>query len=273
MEEQPWQVGPFAIPASQNAAIAPGRFPVVLLSHGGGKSGGSPLLLRDLSANLARHGFIVVAPFHGKTRFPGRALQIKAAFFAMMADPRFTPHAVPEKLGMLGFSLGGAVALDVAGGVPNFRQLAAYCSAHPWDIQSCNAGPGDDSNAAGAAQTQPAAGALTPLHLPVKALVLLDPFAVLFDREGLKLVNMPVLLFRPKQSKQGEENTIVLVTALPQVPTLRYVPGGHFIFADICAQALRTEAPEVCDDPQGVDRAAVHAEVEAQTVKFFHDNL
>ncbi|WP_395024606.1 hypothetical protein [Comamonas odontotermitis] len=32
--EVPWQAGPFRIAASQDASVAPGQFPVVLLSHG-----------------------------------------------------------------------------------------------------------------------------------------------------------------------------------------------------------------------------------------------
>jgi predicted dienelactone hydrolase len=123
-KEVPWQAGPFATPASRDAAVASGRFPVVLLSHGGGQTGGSPLLLRALSAYLARKGFIVVAPFHGKTRLLARPFQVKAAFDAIMADPRFKQHAIPDKLGMLGFSLGGAVALGISGGIPNFKELA-----------------------------------------------------------------------------------------------------------------------------------------------------
>jgi predicted dienelactone hydrolase len=239
-EEVPWQAGPFATPASRDAAIAPGQFPVVLLSHGGGQTGSSPLLLRELSAYLARQGFIVVAPFHGKTRLLVRTRQVKAALDAMMADPRFKPHAASDKLGMLGFSLGGAVALGLSGGIPNFRQLAVYCSAHPDDVQSCSAGPGGDRKAAPAPQAQPPAKAPPIPRLPLKGLVLLDPFDVLFDRDGLTEVNMPVLLIRPKQSKMGEANTRALEAGLPQPPKLEHVPGGHFIFTDICLRRQRS---------------------------------
>nr|WP_294544647.1 hypothetical protein [uncultured Rhodopila sp.] len=48
-----WRTGPFAIPASRDAAIASGRFPVVLLSHGGGPGWGSPLILTELSSRTS----------------------------------------------------------------------------------------------------------------------------------------------------------------------------------------------------------------------------
>jgi predicted dienelactone hydrolase len=35
-QKVPWQAGPFQIVGSRDAAIASGRFPIVLLSHGGG---------------------------------------------------------------------------------------------------------------------------------------------------------------------------------------------------------------------------------------------
>jgi predicted dienelactone hydrolase len=273
-EEASWQIGPFTIPANQNATVAPGRFPVVLLSHGGGQTGGSPLLLSGLSARLAREGFIVIAPFHGKTRFLQRPRQVEAALEAVRTDPRFKSHIASDKVGMLGFSLGGAVTLALAGGRPNFQQLAAYCATHSDDVQSCTAGPGGDRNASSSTQkTQPPPSGLTIPHLPLKGLALLDPFAVLFQRDDLAAVSVPVLLFRPKQSRMGEENTRSLAASLPQPPQLQYVPGGHFIFTDICSPALRAEAPGVCVDAEGVDRAATHADVEAEIVKFFRSIL
>lgn len=272
-EEASWQVGPFSIPAHHNAAVASGQFPIVLVSHGGGLTGGSPLLLSSLSARLAREGFIVIAPFHGKTRFLQRTRQVAAAFEAVMADPRFKSHIAAERVGMLGFSLGGAVSLVLAGGTPNFQHLAAYCATHSNDMQSCNAGPGGDSNAGSSAQTQPPSSARTAPRLSLKGLVLLDPLAVLFQRDDLTAVSMPVLLFRPKQSDLGEENTRTLSAGLPQAPQFQYVPGGHFIFTDICSPALRTQAPEVCMDAQDVDRAATHADVEAEITQFFRGAL
>ena len=272
-EEASWQIGLFSIPSSHNATVATGQFPVVLLSHGGGQTGGSPFLLSGLSARLAREGFIVIAPFHGKTRFWQRTRQVEAALEAVRDDPRFKSHIALDRVGMLGFSLGGAVTLASAGGTPNFDHIAVYCATHSDDVQSCNAGPGGDGNAGLSTQTQPPSRGLMIPRLPLKGLVLLDPFAVLFQRDDLTAVNMPVLLFRPKQSKLGEENTRMLVANLPQPPQLQYLPGGHFIFADICSPRLQAEAPEVCVDAQGVDRALAHAIAEAGIVKFFRSNL
>jgi predicted dienelactone hydrolase len=275
-EELPWETDSYPIPASHDAAIAAGHFPIVLLAHGGGVTGGKPWVLSELSADLARRGFVIVAPFHGTTGLLGRTFQIRLALDAVLADPRFKSHADPTRLGMLGFSLGTAVTLILAGATPDFAHLDSYCEAHPVDVMSCDHAPGG-----GGRKTTPVpwwAFWVRPppsaAPLPLKAIVLLDPFGVLFPRERLTSVTMPVLLFRPDHSElPGEENTAGFATALPRPPLYQTVPGGHFIFVDVCTSALQARAPEACRDPSGVDRAAVHAGVEAHLAKFFHDNL
>jgi hypothetical protein len=113
-----------------------------------------------------------------------------------------------------------------------------------------------------------------PEPLPLKALVLLDPFAVLFPRDHLTSVTMPVLLFRPDQSElPGEGNAVGLASALPRRPQYQTIPGSHFIFLNVCTSALRAAAPEACQDAPGVDRVAVHAAIEAQIIRFFRDSL
>ena len=51
------------------------------------------------------------------------------------------------------------------------------------------------------------------------------------------------------------------------------IRGTHFIFAGMCPPGLQAAAPEVCTDPPDVDRATVHAAVEAQVVRFLKDNM
>jgi predicted dienelactone hydrolase len=184
--EAPWDTNGFSIPATHDASIAPGPFPIVLLSHGGGVGGGNPLILRELSSALARHGFVVVAPFHGTSRLLQRPFQVREAIDQVTADPRFKSHVDPARLGMIGFSLGAAVTLMLAGATPDFAHLDAYCDAHPTDAMSCDHAPGGGGRRTAA----PLAGVSIPLPppLPLKAIVLLDPFGALFSRDHLTAV-------------------------------------------------------------------------------------
>lgn len=272
VDESPWHAGPFTMPATRNAPAAEGKFPLLLLSHGGGLSGGTPLLLRELAANLARRGFVVVAPFHGKAGLQARTRQMSGALDAVLADPRLGAHIDASKIGMVGFSLGTAVTLQLAGAVPNPAHLAAYCAGHAQDVMSCAHAP--DGRNAPAPPVTDAGGVAPSLAPPLKAIALLDPYAVLFRRPELKAVTMPVLIFRPEQSElPAEPNVVALTSSLPHPPDVRTIPGGHFVFADVCPDDLKSTNADVCGDPPGVDRAAAHRAVEVQLSDFFRQRL
>jgi predicted dienelactone hydrolase len=130
--EAPFEAGPFTIHASLDAPIAPAKaFPVLLFSHGNGR-GGSPLHERDLITSLARQGFIVIAPFHSGTRpLRDRPRQLHKALDQVLADQRFAAQADRSRLGIVGYSFGGAVALIAAGATPDFAHLVSYCRGAP----------------------------------------------------------------------------------------------------------------------------------------------
>ena len=274
--EVPSQDGPFNIAASRDAPIATGApFPIVLFSHGGGRTltaGGSPLPHAALLTSLAREGFVVVAPFHPGSKRPREALedrprQIHKALNAMLTDPRFATHADPNRVGMMGFSYGGAVALMVAGAIPDLAHLAAYCRDRTDDPKACDGVPTDGSLAN-------VVGKRSPDALAMKALVLMEPWGALFDRNGLTFVAMPTLLYRAEGSDlKAEGNIFALAAALPDSPRQETVPGGHFIFVDPCPPALEAEAPAICKDAPGVDRAAVHRRIEVEIGDFLRRNL
>ncbi len=271
-DEEPWQLGVVPMPATRDAAVAAGRFPVVLLSHGGGASGGSPLMLRALSVALARQGMIVVAPFHGPLlrTLVTRPRQTAEALQVLLADERFAPHADPARVGMVGFSLGGGIALLVAGGRVDMAHWAAYCTDHHEDYRACSGVPSGVPSGSEAAE----AGVLPAApSLPLKALVLLDPFGAVFTRDSLSSVVMPVLILHPVGSDLSESgNAEAVAEALPNVPQYERIAGTHFIFADSCI-GLPEQSADWCQDPPGVDRAAVHAQVEAMIVAFLRGAL
>jgi predicted dienelactone hydrolase len=268
--EADMSVGPFVLAARENAAIAAGqRFPIVLFSHGNGRGAGNALLHRDLLLHLAREGFIAVAPSHPATPqpFAARPRQIREALDALLADASFADHADRERIGVIGYSFGGAVALIAAGAPANLAQLSRYCREHADDARACGGIATDGALADATARRSPDA-------LDVKALVLLEPYGALFDRGGLESVTIPVLLYRALQSDlRAEGNVLALATNLPRPPQLVEVPGGHLVFVDPCPPAMAAEAREACSDPPGVDRSAVHRQIEQQIAAFLHSNL
>lgn len=278
-----WQAGELPVAATRDATIAAGRrFPVVLLSHG---SGGSPLGHRDLATRLARDGFIVVAPTqigdsagHTEGRESGRSLtdrprQAAKALDAALADRRFAEHADPARIGMVGFSAGGYTTLVLAGARPDFARAFAYCRDHGEDRGSC--GNGTSPREESPALSKELAAWQPPMEPRLKAIVLMDPLAMPFDAAALAAVRVPTLLLRPASDDflRAPANAAAVAAGLPQPPRQITVPGSHFVFIDPCPQAMAAKLPALCQDAPGVDRIAIHRQIEGEVSDFLRRNL
>ncbi len=262
--------GPFRLSASRDTPVAAGaRFPVVLFSHGSGRGAGTPLVHRELLLQLARDGFITIAPFYPGISQPflNRPRQIRKALDSVLADPRFSPHADPDRIGMMGFSFGGAVTLISAGAMTNLAHLSAYCRDHPDDPRACDGVPTDGSWAN--APSRKSEHALRP-----KALVLMEPYGAPFERSGLVSLDLPILIYYALQTDlRAEGNALALARALPRQPQQVAVPGSHFVFVDPCPPIVEAQAPQACNDPPGVDRAAIHERLRRAISDFLRANM
>lgn len=278
--EVAWQAPPFKMEATQGAPVAEGRFPVVVLSHG--RQGG-PLSHRELAAHLAREGFIVVAPAHlGDTVgqplatdqsqvLMARPRQAIAALNTALQDARLASHADPARIGMVGFSAGGYTALVLAGAQPDFAHASAYCDKEGREeTGSCASASSPNAEVAERLRTwQP------PSEPRLKAVVLLDPLAIMFSTKGLARVQLPVLLYRPQDDAYmgAQANALALAKGLPAPPTEVVVPGRHFVFVDPCPEAIADQAALICKDPPGVDRPSIHRKLERDIADFLKQTL
>jgi len=147
-KEQPLTIGPQGAPlfeegsSAVDAPVAPGRWPLLLMSHG---NGGSARMMGWLGTALARAGYVVVAVDHpgnngvdpmtdpGSILMWNRADDLAAALAAVQADPVLSPHVDAERLGLVGYSAGGFTALVAAGARPDMGRLIAFCKASPKD--------------------------------------------------------------------------------------------------------------------------------------------
>ena len=112
----------YSYPATRDAAVAAGRFPVVLFSHG---FGGFRTQSTFLTAFLAAKGMIVIAPQHPSrdlsaaltggtfdTEDPQTHLLESLEF--LEADTKFADHVDAERVAAIGHSAGGGTVLAVA---------------------------------------------------------------------------------------------------------------------------------------------------------------
>ena len=260
-----------------NGPVAPGQWPLVVISHG---SGGSNLSHRTLAVHLARNGYVVAMPEHpGDNRRNNQLAGTDAILAQRPADVRFAMNWVfsndlfasslqPEVAAIIGHSSGGYTALAVAGGRPH---------AFPWE---------------------------TPDRKPrrvdvvkddrVRALVLLAPAAVWFLEAGtLSDVRLPILTLT------GEKDDIFEVPGIKKLPDGReiYMPAGHsaiinagvpdkalidhrvvgnaghFSFIGPYPEGMINPLLPPSQDPEGFDRVRFHESMNAEVVTFLNNTL
>jgi predicted dienelactone hydrolase len=145
-QEKPWLIGPPDRPfldggrVARDAALAPapGKFPLILLSHGTGGTTGNMAWLGEA---LAAHGYIAAAVNHPGNNFidgytvPGftlwwlRARDLSAVLDGLFPDPTFGPRIDKARIGAAGHSLGGYTALTLASAITSLDRLAELCRA------------------------------------------------------------------------------------------------------------------------------------------------
>jgi len=267
-------IGPYAIQAREDLPIAPGRHPLVVLSHG---HAGSRWGHHDLAVALAQEGYIVAAVEHAGDSWDdqsafrsdrsliGRPYQVSAVIDAVLADPRLGPLVDPARIGVAGFSAGGYTALALVGAIPDFFRVAGYCQRHPRDPEICG-GPFRHE---------------LELHKPladprIRAAFLMAPLAIFFGPDAFEGVHAPVFLASAQKDSVllPAENANVVLDALGgRLLLANEIPRAeHGVFLAPCSDELKAHVP-LCLDPPGVDRAAIHAQLQGELSAFFSTAL
>ncbi|MGB2202017.1 MAG: alpha/beta hydrolase family protein [Pseudooceanicola atlanticus] len=122
-------------PAHRDAAMAPGHYPLVLLSHGGLRSAADSGAW--LSGRLAHKGFIVAevnAPrpdsaADAVNEIWRRPQAVSGALDRILTDPAWSSAVDPSRIAVAGYALGGTSALALAGGAINRDAFATTCAA------------------------------------------------------------------------------------------------------------------------------------------------
>ena len=275
------------VPARRNATPVAETFPLVILSHG---SGGNAAGLGWLSTELAKNGFVVAAPNHphstsGDSR-PAesikvweRAQDISAVIDALTADPAWSAVIDPDRIGVLGFSLGGASAMLSSGARLDLARFRDYCAQAAGKDGGCNwfLKGGVDL-----AKVNPAAFDGVYRDPRLRALVAVDPgFSMAFKPDSVKAMALPSLFLN-----LGTGATIlpgVRAEALAaDMPNAVYaaLPGAtHFSFLGVCnpdgAEVLKRagEDEPVCSDGADVPRDTLHQQLFFQIGVFLRKTL
>jgi len=265
------------------AAVKDGKHPLVLLSHG---SGGNMDTISWLSSGLAQKGAMVLAVNHqGSTsgdssprrsvRLDERAKDLSAALDELLDDPYLAEHVDKARITSLGFSLGGATALNLAGLRFDGDRYNEYCRGIGKSQADCVF-----LSKGGVGFSRMPAGFSKRVEDPrVSAVVAIDPgFTYAVDEQSLAKVQQPILLINIGQEHLWKAADVGpdgsnLVGKLEDATYSVVKPGHHFTFLAECKSegpavlAAENDDP-VCDDPEGTDRAQIHADILAEIARF-----
>jgi predicted dienelactone hydrolase len=264
----------FGVPVHDYAKVAPGKYPIILMSHGWG---GNFSRMGWLSAGLVAKGAIVVAVNHpnsttGDTNNKNalnhwtRAQDLTAALDHVLKDPSLAANIDPSRIYATGFSYGGWTALSLGGlkgqrdGLDKFCHTGTEVSSHCKDILRAGIKISElDDVKWQASYKDPR----------VKAVAAIDAALTMgLSEADVAALDVPVLLIGLGEGASRLAATDTSVTGsgfeklYPAAKVERIVPATHFTALGLCkpngAAILEDEKDDpVCTDPAGTDRKAV----------------
>jgi len=94
-------------------AAKEGLFPAVVVIHGGGWRAGNKADVRGITSEFSKRGYVTISPqyrFCPKEVFPAQVHDVKAAVRWLKTNAK-KYHVDPDRIGAMGFSAGGHLAL------------------------------------------------------------------------------------------------------------------------------------------------------------------
>ena len=296
-EEQAWRLGVFRPGWSAvDAELSPERQrrPLVLLSHG---TGGAAMQLSWLAETLAANGYIVAAVnHHGNTAAEptyqpqgfviwwDRAKDLSLVLEHLLNDAQFGPHIDQARIGAAGFSLGGYTVLALAGATLSRQQRQAYCQTAE-TAASCALPPEAAFTEADIAQLLATDARFSAanagfdgryLDARVRAFYALAPvMGESMTASSLAAIALPVRVVVGAADRQA-------LPAISPKPIANAISGAtywelddvsHYTFLSPCTWLGQFTLRQLCAEPTGVDRVAIHRRVAADALAFFEGSL
>lgn len=280
-------------PAKPDAAINPGKYPLILLSHG---SGSRAQGMTWIAARLAEKGFIVAGPDHPGTtsgdstpiatpRIWERTQDLSNIITWMTGDAKWAPSIQASKIGVLGFSLGGSTALEIIGARADLNAYADYCDRYSM-MMDCQWFAGGFGFVDGKRVASPVVKLREfdkrfeqSNHDPrISSAVIVDPgLAQAFKPESLKQIraNTTIINLGSGDTLPAAVDAARILAQIPGAAYHQIAGSNHFSFLPVCkagAQDFLSEAGDVdpiCDGKGLRERAEVHMDATKLIVEAF----
>ncbi len=231
------QFGPISQTIARGGAISGTKHPLIVFSHG---TGGSNLNSAGTAIALADAGFIVAAVQHAGDNYQDRSVSFSEQNFINR------PRQVSRVIDYMLKDWQGHAAID-ASRIGIFGHSAAAAPADP---------------------------IVTGADKRIKAAVIAAPAVDAgFLPDGLAAIASPVQLWIGTEDTIVPEAKLVLPLFHEKIDYHLIPNGGHFAYLDPCSESLAAIAPEICQDPQGFDRASFLAGFQHDVITFFQEKL
>lgn len=264
------------VTVTEEAPVADGAFPVVLLSHG---MGGNIRSLTWLATALAERGAVVVSVNHTNSTWgdfdPGAGLRhwtrtqdLSLALDRVLSDPQLAGAIDPSRVMAAGFSYGGWTALSMAGLKGNHAGMLSHCETHKAASNHCDVVLSHEHGLDNIAE---ASWDASYRDARITHAVAIDP-GLIWGLTPAHLSDMAANIALVGLGK-GEDRLLAtdfdksgLGDLLPGSDIYRIAPAMHFTALPLCKpmaeEILKEEQDDpVCSDPEGTDRAAVHQQI------------
>jgi predicted dienelactone hydrolase len=276
--------------AAEHAAMAPAleKFPLILLSHG---TGGSAMQMAWIGTVLARAGYVAVAANHpgnnalepytaeGFVLWWERATDLSEMLDGMLADPEFGPKIDPLRVGAAGFSIGGYTVLALGGARADISVMLDLCRKQP-EATVCHV---PEMKEMGTPEQMLAAVRKTSAvslarsgesyrDPRVRAIFAIAPavgFTLTPDSLHAMRVPVDIVVGAADPIAPPRDNADYIRAHIRGAKETVLPNAAHYTFLDTCTAAGKEKLGVLCADPPGVDRDAVHQQVDEMAVQFF----
>lgn len=263
--------------------------PLIIMSHG---TGGSALQMLWIAETLVKNGYLVIGVnHHGNTAAEEkkyaegyklwweRSQDISVVLEQLSSHNIWGPAVDQNKIGMIGFSLGGYTALSSIGGITDKTLFTAFCQSPDKDF-TCNAQVefSDIDKAFNKVKnSQRVKESLLREHDSfkidaIKAAFVLAPAVVqAINKESLKNISVPisVVVGSIDRIAPAKTNGKVVSKLMGNSQYSELEKVGHYTFLSNCTGLGFKYLKELCGDHKSIVRDKIHSDVSQKAVDFF----
>ena len=274
---------PLAVARGADARRDVDRRPLIVISHG---NWGSRYSQGWLALELVNAGYMVLSTSHpgtvgddqtiaGRYRLWDRSIDVSFALDHVLKDPKWAPLIEERQIGFIGHSFGGWTGVNLAGGRYDPARQRAFCEKSPKKDFYCDGTLKDDISGVRAAD---AGESFQDARIKAYYIMGSGPGQG-FSEQSLKSISAPFIVDTAELDEilAPRANSSTLAKLIPGAREIQRTIG-HFTYVPECRPIIgrvlaRVAGIPICDDPDGVDRAAVHQQVAGDAIQFFNTAL